>query len=499
MPATATQPAPTTTATDQVPALERTYRAEYESGGKVRVKDTPFFAEVTERAGEPQPFNAEWLAKALERDQALRASGYHAPMHFGHQGRDGERERAGYFELNRVEKRLVEGQPKMVLIGDRVYDTVDKFEKAKRGCPYISVEVSPDKPDEVNSAALLSSAAPFHRFPDFSVFSAAPGQPATYLWRTDMAEQAPPKPAEKAPPAKTEDAAPAEGKAEAPPFAKKDEAAPPAAAAEGTAEAVPAGAAPAAPAAQPAQDAGSLQTLVSGMQDIKTIVMSLSAIVAKLAEAGLGGFAGGLGGLGGKMPSAGGAGTIVPAIAAQATAAASPAPVVTFTAAPVQSAVGQPQAATQTTDHNRAQLEGELSALKMRLAELEKKGTEEQTFSSLHARLRTRFAAGFEDELRRRVKDGSAQGWVEGLERASAPLPQAAPLTGEPAPQAPLTGDAAEVTAYAAKGKIAEARQAAQLFAAVGPKHYLRCKRDNNGNDAGERTLKEFLEIQVGE
>ena len=168
--------------------LPTTHATANEPGGGVRVRDVPIFAEVAERGGRPQPYDLAWLRGALGRDAAHRAGGgtYRAPMHFGHHEPGVDRARAGHFEVTRLGLRLVEGEPKWTIFADLVFKDRTSYDLWRADYPYRSVEVSPDKANELNSLALLSSEAPYHRFPIASTFAALPGGGVAFLWRTDV-------------------------------------------------------------------------------------------------------------------------------------------------------------------------------------------------------------------------------------------------------------------------------------------------------------------------
>jgi hypothetical protein len=186
-----------------VPTLLASYRTAKQPDGKVRVYDVPVFGENERDFGdEVLGYDLKWLSTALKIDQKLRAENYRAPMHFGHHEPGVDRERAGEIELKGVGRRLFHGKAKWILFADLVFDTAEKFERFKREYVYRSVEISPEKPNEINSLALLASEAPYFRFPiakQFThAFRALPGGGKAFLWRFSMpapitAAAAPPK------------------------------------------------------------------------------------------------------------------------------------------------------------------------------------------------------------------------------------------------------------------------------------------------------------------
>lgn len=192
--------------------LAQGYRTVPEPGGRVRVLDVPLFAE-NKRAGGGH--GKGWLVGALRADEQHRAAGYHLPLHFGHHEPGVSRERAGHAELKSVRLKLVHGEPRWTLFGDKVYDTPAKAQKALREYPHRSVEISPDHPTEINSVALLGSEAPYFRFPEVRAYRALAGGGSAYLWSGSMDPTT--KPAELPKPPEPEKAAAAPPTSEAPP------------------------------------------------------------------------------------------------------------------------------------------------------------------------------------------------------------------------------------------------------------------------------------------
>lgn len=135
--------------------------------GTVTVKDVPIFGE-NERssfAGDLK-YDASWLKKAHKVDEDLRKGNYKAPMHFGHHtGMGGSVERAGHYEITGVKKVKLHDKKINVAFANLVFKNEETFEKYKNDYPYRSVEISHERPDQINSLALLSSEAPYFQFP----------------------------------------------------------------------------------------------------------------------------------------------------------------------------------------------------------------------------------------------------------------------------------------------------------------------------------------------
>lgn len=179
--------------------LPTVYRAIRMPDGSVRVPGVPIFGENRRSTYTGDlSYTKEWLTGALRADQALRADGYRVPLHYGHHEPGIVREAAGSVEFDAVALRVYSGEPTWVLFGTLVFKTEAKFAKAKADFPYRSVEISHEKPSEINSLALLDSDAPYFRFPNLS-FRALPENGRSYLWRMQFSMADPIVPAEKDP------------------------------------------------------------------------------------------------------------------------------------------------------------------------------------------------------------------------------------------------------------------------------------------------------------
>lgn len=203
-----------------VETLPTHYRASTASDGSIVVKNVPIFGENKRKIfGDEVSYDKKWLSLALARDAELRSEGYKAPMHFGHHGMSDDRERAGHYELTSVKRCRYDGKPTWILFGTLVFKSQDKLERAIAEFPYRSVEISGEKPDEINSLALLSSEAPYFRFPNLEnlSFAALPSGGRAFVWRNkfmldnDADENKPPVAedegkSDKAPPAEDEKA-----------------------------------------------------------------------------------------------------------------------------------------------------------------------------------------------------------------------------------------------------------------------------------------------------
>jgi hypothetical protein len=156
-------------------------------GGRIAVRDVPIFAE-NDRGG--QKYDEAWLRGAVLRDQARRMTGYKAPMHLGHHEVALERKRAGDYALESVRYCLYDGKPLWVIFGSLYFANEAVLSQTLRDYPYRSVEIAAgDAPGEINSLALLSTEAPYFRFPNLEnlTFAALPNGGSAFAWRTKMA------------------------------------------------------------------------------------------------------------------------------------------------------------------------------------------------------------------------------------------------------------------------------------------------------------------------
>jgi len=192
-------------------SLPLRYQARPLADGRVEVRGVPIFAETEATASRPRGFGEAWLARYTAK--AAKRPGYEAPLHLHHTD-TGRAESVGTWVPEGLRLRDVDGVPRWVLFATLRYRDRAAFETSK-AYPHRSVEISPDHPDEINSLALLSSEAPYHRFPNLVTFRASRGE--SYDAMTDEK-----KPDEKAPAAlaaKCESAPPPEKKPEDKPVA----------------------------------------------------------------------------------------------------------------------------------------------------------------------------------------------------------------------------------------------------------------------------------------
>lgn len=164
---------------EAIPSLPTAHVFEDQADGRVIVRRVPIFAEVGERGGVETPWNAKWVKAALAKAQAQ--PGYWMPVHYRHHADGADAGRAGDARPTEVATALVDGKPKAVLFADLRFDSRAEAEHAVKKFPYRSVEISPEKPDEINSLALLGSEAPYHRFPNLTAFATARGM--AFVWR----------------------------------------------------------------------------------------------------------------------------------------------------------------------------------------------------------------------------------------------------------------------------------------------------------------------------
>jgi hypothetical protein len=170
--------------------LPLTYRAERGPAGEVIVRNVPIFAENKRKFGNVEvKYDRAWLERALEADKKLRSSGYKAPMHFGHHEIAIERDRAGHYELEAIGLCLYQNKPVYVVFGSLVFADEASFEKAIKKFPYRSVEIAGgDAPDQINSLALLSTEAPYFRFPNLDniTYALMTDGTATFSWNAPL-------------------------------------------------------------------------------------------------------------------------------------------------------------------------------------------------------------------------------------------------------------------------------------------------------------------------
>lgn len=150
-------------ATGTVPAV-------LQPDGTVRVRGVPIFSEVrpTDPAvieGAREPRDRAWLEGALGRHQARAALGKRPIMTLRHF--DDDPERVGTYEFTHLDQADVnpDEEPRWTLFGDKVYEDVAAFEKAK-GYDARSPEISPDAPGELAALALLRDREPVGKYPN---------------------------------------------------------------------------------------------------------------------------------------------------------------------------------------------------------------------------------------------------------------------------------------------------------------------------------------------
>lgn len=176
--------------------IPSTYRAEHGKNGEVIVRHVPVFAENVRKFGNTEvKFDRSWLAKALDNDKRLRATGYKAPMHFGHHEVATTRDRAGHYELESIELCSYQGREINVLFGSLVFSDEAAFNRALKNFPYRSVEIAGgDAPDQINSLALLSTEAPYFRFPNLEnvTYTVSKDGTISFAWQDPIKFEFPP-------------------------------------------------------------------------------------------------------------------------------------------------------------------------------------------------------------------------------------------------------------------------------------------------------------------
>lgn len=186
--------------------LPKRHVPEFKADGTVEVPGVPIFAEAKRSLyGQTASWDRDWLFDAAQKNREQIESGYKPPMHFGHHEAGIERRRAGHFRVESVKLAIVENELKWVTFATLVFKDRATFEEAKANWPYRSVEMTPEKPREINSLALLASEAPYHRFPDLAFAAGSVATPISFVWKDKFAM---------ALPKQKDDKAPAEGKPE---------------------------------------------------------------------------------------------------------------------------------------------------------------------------------------------------------------------------------------------------------------------------------------------
>lgn len=438
------------TQTAKAESLPTKYAIEYKGNGSVVVKDVPVFGEnKRDLFFEELNYDHKWLKKALKNDQKLRSNGYKAPMHFGHHGGIDSKERAGFFELTEVRLVNYNDEDIYVIFANLVFDDEIKFEKAKKEFPYRSVEISFEKPNEINSLALLSSEAPFFRFPNME-FATKTEKSVDILWKGDKfmigtekdsvkAESSvmkqPPKvygDENKNKPMNDEDpSAQANPEMEVKPAANE---------ADPNAEKKP----QAPKVNQIHQEAGTNKLdvaveLLTGMMEIlnklvdadENKVNNIENVNSDEEESEDDGD--------NKVSEK------------------------TNKSNPVVSAsaeVAKPEVAA---------LEGQIAALQAKIAKMEKQREDDVLFATLKSELLPYGLTNLDEELRKRVADGSASAWAAGIKQIAPPKSRVSENPTDPV-------DAPEVAAFASKGVnvLTRARELAATYAAAPKGHFIR-------------------------
>lgn len=391
------------------------YRAEQQKDGTWTIFDVPVFAEAVDTRGpKPLKFDAGWLSRALMIAQQREREGYLPPLHVRHHDGQADVAAAGHFRLTRVAPMAYEGQQRMALYADLVGVPDEVYQQVRAGrLPYRSVEIHKGL-REIDSLALLDHEVPFFRFE---------------LLR--IADEGAVKPAAAATPAAIQTAKAARLPALV--FAQgvtimADEKKPEDAKKFEQADGEPGAAAPAAAPAAPAITVDAIAQAV--MKCLAPLYQKLGIGMAEAAPPPA-------------LPGAGPADT--PVAAPMRAADASPAPAAPAAQAPVDPAL--------------ARVEGELIALRAKLAQSERAQRIGQRATALKLSghpepVIARFSAMAEQN------EAAALAFADGLE-SFAPAPPPPPWTGDVAPRQDPT-DPAEVKAYAADPeKLATARRLA--------------------------------------
>lgn len=113
----------------------------------------------------PVAVTSKWLESAISTARMREDRGYKYRLHLEHHG-DKPTEPVGYFRLSHIESLDVEGSPVATVFADFFRVPQSAFDSIMRGeYPYRSVEISKPAGDpEINTLALLSTHAPFHKY-----------------------------------------------------------------------------------------------------------------------------------------------------------------------------------------------------------------------------------------------------------------------------------------------------------------------------------------------
>ncbi len=144
------------------------YRAvRSEEDGTYTIFGVPVFSEVPKGAHPAMPLavTVKWLQSAIDTARMRETRGYKYRLHLEHHG-DKPTSPAGFFRLSHVESLDVEGETIATVYADFYQVPQETFDRIMRGeYPYRSVEiVKPGGDPEINTLALLSTHAPFHKY-----------------------------------------------------------------------------------------------------------------------------------------------------------------------------------------------------------------------------------------------------------------------------------------------------------------------------------------------
>ena len=380
------------------PKVPQHYDTVEHSDGRVTVKDVPIFGEnEREGLGDQGKYDAKWLAGACEKHKQLASHSYFAPMHFGHHSFSGHPvERAGHIELSKVCKHKHLGEKKQILFAHLHFKDRGAHQRYMDH-PYRSVEVSHERPDQVNSLALLSSEAPYFQFPmqdagtvKYGTDVAQAVGPIQAHYFTESFAPFPPKkakPPKAAPPEVDEEAEDDqdEGDEDGSPF-------PPKASKPGM---------PPAP-VDPGTNANDV-----GVALAKLLTGPIMELLNKLVDANLKGVAGN------DEPDGD------EPVNDQENDEDKPDEGEDDGAKKPMSDKKVPPVVAASAD--TATMEGKIAALEAEVTRLRKERENEQTFATLRAELSTYGIANLDAELRKRVDNGTAVNWADGIKQLAPP------------------------------------------------------------------------------
>lgn len=450
-------------ADDQFAAISHEYQVEKRPTGEYVVKDVPIFGE-NERKGfaADAKYDELWLKRAVKVDGELRNGKYSAPMHFGHHTFAGAPvDAAGHYELTGVRKCKLHGKKLHVAFANLVFKNEAKFERYRSEYPYRSVEISHERPDQINSLALLSSEAPYFQFPmgnhKFGTELGTEQPKAHYFtWQAEATEQFAGFPPKK----KGSDSTKA---APAPKYG--DEGGDPGE--PGVSDGADGlggeqGGPPQQPGAQPAQAPGTNNNdvVVANIQAMMELLNKLVDHVIKKDAPG-------------EQPAA-------EPKAEEPDGDEGPGGEDDGDKNMSDKAKNQPIVAASA---DVASLEGKIVALEAEVKRLNKERSDETKFAALKAELSKFGIANLDEELRKRVADGSADAWASGIKQIQPPA-----RTGE-APSANATMEDGVVAKFLQDHPKADARvvrELAAIYASAPEGHFIR-----------KHTLDRYLAVQL--